>query len=97
MMKCLQQHFSILPIKQVFHQKAASEYIKKLPTVKNFRLLPVHGKGAWYVGANGEIVKKEILPKNFSLTKSLDFSWKLSNYKCFASHKYTRGPWRVAR
>ena len=83
--------FAILPITQGFHQKIASGYIKTLPMVENFKLLPVSGKDACYIDGHGAIVKKEKLPKNFSLTKSLDFSWETVGYKFFASHKYTRG------
>ncbi len=83
--------FAVAPMKQVFHQKIASDYIQSLPIVKKFQSLPAGGKNAWYVDAHGSIVIRKNLPKTAPPTKSLDFFWQTSDYRCFATHKYTRG------
>ena len=83
--------FAIAPMKQVFHQKIASDYIEKLPMVKSFKSLPASGKNAWYVDAHGAIIIKINMPRTVPPTKSLDFFWETSDYRCFATHKFTRG------
>lgn len=83
--RCL---FAKDPAKQNFYQKLASQYIRSLNIVKNFKVLPAGGKNAIYL-TKGKIFKGESLKKQPKDTKSIDFTWNCKDYIFYASHKYT--------
>lgn len=81
------------PSKQTFHQTLATEFMKKIPNVSNFQLLPAGGKDALYV-VNGMVVPGSLIASSTVNVKSIDFHWIYTNsigqkIECYASHKYT--------
>ena len=77
-------HFAKVPNRTSFHQKMAAKWLKQLPLVKHFAILPSHGANAWYVSNDGD------LRQDKKVGKSLDFRWTTGERHCFAMHKYTK-------
>ena len=80
-------HFAKSPRKQGIHEKAAAEYLRKIPIIKDFKKLSPQGNNSRHITEKGEIVFGK--PSQNTFTKSLDFSWKTGDYECFAAHKFT--------
>ena len=83
--------FSKDPAKQSIHQKIAASFIKNLPLVSSFEVLPQSGKNAYYI-FNGVITKGENI-RNTKKGKSIDFKWDYTfrnrKLQFYATHKYT--------
>ena len=81
------------PNRQSFHQRLAVNFIKSIPNITDFELLPVGGPNALYIisgqlqhGANITTSQKP---------KSIDFLWKYATrgsglVSFYAAHKYTK-------
>ena len=88
-------YFAKDPSKQSFHQQCAANFIKEIPKVENFQVLPANGKNAVFV-INGEIKLKEEAGQKQETkeTKSIDFFWNVitqsgKEITFYAAHKYT--------
>lgn len=82
--------FSKTPSKQGMHERIAAEYLEKVECIGDFEILPKGGKGALFINARGEIMRRVSKPDGSAQdSKSLDFRWKTGGYVCYASHKYT--------
>jgi len=77
------------PIRQNMYEKVVSQFISKIPDVKNFG----KPKPALYI-ANNELMTKEQLQRKKidSACKSIDFYWDYKGKKCYAYHKYAKEP-----
>lgn len=75
------------PGRQTIHQTLAAEYIKSIPGVEDFEILPASGPDALYV-VNGVVGHENEVDK--TIAKSIDFHWKYDGIEFFASHKYTK-------
>lgn len=80
-------HFAKEPRRTGLHEKHAAAWIKALPTVKDFEVLPKGGSSAIYVTSDGNIFKGKLGNRP---GKSLDFVWKTGTKTCYAMHKYTK-------
>lgn len=80
-------HFAKEPRRTGMHEKYAAEWVKSLPMVKQFRILPKGGADAIYVTSDGNIYHGHLANRP---GKSLDFTWKTGNLTCYAMHKYTK-------
>lgn len=80
-------HFAKEPRRTGLHEKYAAAWIKDLPMVKDFHVLPKGGSGAVYITSDGNI-HQGILHNRPG--KSLDFAWKTGEKTCYAMHKYTK-------
>ena len=78
--------FAVDPGRQSIHQKLAADWLRELPWVDGFDVLPVVGRNAWYVTGDGDLVKG----RNPHKLKSLDFRWRTGMRSVFAMHKYTK-------
>lgn len=78
-------HFAIEPRRQGFHERIAAEWIRSLPEVGDFRVLPKSGRNAVYITSDGEVRRGLRKPP----AKSLDFTWRAEGHRCYAAHKYT--------
>lgn len=81
------------PTKQSFHQNLAVEFMKNLPNVSDFQLLPNKGPGSIYV-ISGMIQTADQRSQSSDSSRSVDFVWTYTNpigekIQCYASHKYT--------
>lgn len=86
-------NFITEPSRQTLHQDLASKFIKIIPNIKNFKVLPSNGKDSLFV-INGIIVKEHQKKDTSINVKSIDFEWTYINkigeeIPCYASHKYT--------
>ncbi len=76
------------PGKQKIHENIAADFIRKIPTVEDFKQL---SHGALQLVRGGIFPKKEALRMGTTAqAKTLDFSWKTGKSNIFASHKYTK-------
>lgn len=86
-------HFSKDPRRQNSHEKIASEWIKNIPGICNFKKLDNKGPKAWYV-SNGLPMHHSALANN-DAPKSVDFYWELflpctnKHLVFYATHKHT--------
>lgn len=81
-------HFTKDPTKQGIHENIAADYLRPLPGVSDFEVLPKSGAGAMHISADGEFcVGKSTSARD---SKTLDFRWTTSGVQCWASHKYTK-------
>lgn len=78
-------HFAIEPRRQGFHEKIASKWIRSLPDISDFRVLPKSGRNAVYITSDGEVRQGLRKPPS----KSLDFTWQADGRQFYAAHKYT--------
>ncbi len=86
--KMFAAHFAKEPRRTGLHQKVAGEWIRGLPDVKEFEVLPSHGSKAMKVTSDGNLETEhegKTLPG-----KSLDFRWKTGTKTFYAMHKYTK-------
>lgn len=86
--------FAKNPTKQTKHQEVAGAWLRVLPLVRDFRILPQAGPDALYVKA-GRVLSGEQLV-NKATTKSIDFTWEMSLpggpvLRFYAAHKCTGG------
>lgn len=86
-------HFIKDPQKQSFHQKAALEYLAKVPMVSKAIQLPSSGSNALYV-INGQLIFGYQITTS-QLGKSIDFKWEYVDkdgvvVNCYATHKHTK-------
>ena len=92
-------HFAIEPRRQGFHEKIASKWIRSLPDISDFRVLPKSGRNAFYITSDGEVRQGLRKPPS----KSLDFTWQADGRQFYAAHKYTlegggnQSAWRASR
>lgn len=70
------------------HEKMATDWLKKLSSVRELKTLPKSGKNALYVTSDGEVRRGADFRARPS--KSLDFCWQTGATTCYAMHKYTR-------
>jgi hypothetical protein len=87
--------FVVEPKRQTLHQTVACNYIRALPGVSEFQLLPSGGDDAKYVHGGLVVAGKEMNQNTSSHTKSIDFQWVYTNFfgdriDCFATHKFTK-------
>ena len=80
-------HFAKEPRRQGLHEIMAADWIKSIPGVDGFRVLPKSGSKAFYVTSDGDIDKGI---RGSRPGKSLDFFWKTKGIDCYAMHKYTK-------
>lgn len=86
--KFLRAVFSKDPGKQQIHEKIASNFIKKLPSVKNFKQL---SHGALSILSGGVLPKKDVSRMGArGRAKTIDFRWNTKGKQIYASHKYTK-------
>lgn len=80
------------PGRQTIHQTIAADYIKKLPTIDQFEILPAGGNKALYC-CDGNVVGKDKIGDK--AIKSIDFKWtyifKNKELMFYATHKHTDG------
>ena len=81
-------HFTKTPSKQGMHEIIAADYLRALPGVGGFEVLPKGGAGAMHISADGEFCTGK--SKSARDSKTLDFRWTTSGVQCWASHKYTK-------
>lgn len=81
--------FAKEPGRQNFHENCAAEFIRSLPLVESFSVLPKGGSGALYIVRDIGVAKDRA-----GDSKSIDFKW---NYRYggrelafYATHKYTK-------
>lgn len=74
------------PTRTGVHEKEAASWLKNLPMVKEFKVLPKSGKNALYVTGDGEI---RYIPNKKAIDKSIDFHWKTGKFTVYATHKFT--------
>ncbi|TPE56968.1 hypothetical protein FJO69_02550 [[Mycoplasma] falconis] len=74
------------PNKQNIHEIIASEFIKPIDGVTNFKILPKSGKNAIYLTSDGNVLKYQ---PDFKSLKTIDMTWEYKNITFYASHKYT--------
>ena len=80
-------HFAKEPRRTGIHEKLAADWVKSLPIVEQFRVLPKGGSGAIYITSDGNIHHGELSNRP---GKSLDFVWKTGAKTCYAMHKFTK-------
>lgn len=81
-------HFAKEPRRTGLHEKVAAEWIKALPYVHEFRVLPKAGNDSLKVSSDGNIVTVE---KHANIPgKTLDFMWTTGGKIFYAMHKYTK-------
>ena len=80
--------FAKEPRRQGFHEAIAADWVKALPQVNDFKILPKFGKNAVRVSGDGNIESESGTKKLPG--KSLDFKWKTGNLTFYAMHKYTK-------
>ena len=80
-------HFAKEPRRTGIHEKLAAAWVKRLPMVKQFKVLPKGGTNAIYITSDGNIHHGELSNRP---GKSLDFIWKTGGKTCYAMHKYTK-------
>lgn len=80
--------FAMEPRRQGLHEKKAAEWLRELPTVREFATLPKSGKNALYVTSDGEVKLGRDLQNPPS--KSLDFRWRTGDLTCYGMHKFTK-------
>ena len=80
-------HFAKAPKNQGIHEKVAAEWLEKLESVSDFRVLPKGGSGALFVTSDGNV--EHWNKKGKPPTKSVDFTWQAGRTTFYASHKYT--------
>jgi len=80
-------HFAKEPRRTGLHEKCAAQWIKTLPTVTGFRILPKNGPDSIYITRDGNINHGALGNRP---GKSLDFTWLTGNTTCYAMHKYTK-------
>lgn len=80
-------HFAKEPRRTGLHERLAAEWIRGLPMVRDFVVLPKGGAGAIYLTGDGNIHQGQLdnLPH-----KSFDFKWCTGNKNCYAMHKYIK-------
>jgi predicted phosphodiesterase len=76
------EFFAKDPAKQNIFEKTAANYLKQIPSIKNFKNLP---NGAKVFVSDGSIVDKR---QNDSI-KSVDFYFETEGKKFYCTHKYT--------
>lgn len=80
-------HFAKEPRRTGIHEKLAAEWVKSLPLVKQFKVLPKGGPEAVYITSDGNIHRGELSNRP---GKSLDFKWVTGKITCYAMHKFTK-------
>ncbi len=80
-------HFAKEPRRTGLHERVAAQWIRALPLVHGFRVLPKDGAGAIYVTGDGNIHHGDLANRP---GKSLDFTWTTGATTCYAMHKYTK-------
>ncbi len=80
------------PNRQSFHQRLAADYIKNIPNIIDFKLLPSGGRNALYIISGQLQTGKNITTSR--KPKSIDFSWRFQTkqnglVEFYATHKYT--------
>ena len=80
-------HFAKEPRRTGLHESMAADWIKTLPSISDFRVLPKSGKDAFYITSDGDIDKGI---RGSRPGKSLDFIWHARGKTCYAMHKYTK-------
>lgn len=88
-------HFAKDPAKQSFHQKVASEHIKRnIPLIHSFKCLPALGDDAQYINGGFVVSGKQIHAFTSYHGKSIDFSWLYrigeKELVAYATHKHTK-------
>ena len=83
--KMFAAHFAQDPKRQGFHEKAAADWLKSIPGIDSFEVLPKGGVQALHITNDGEIRNQ---PGN--LGKSLDFHWRTRGVDVYVMHKYTK-------
>jgi hypothetical protein len=81
------------PNRQSFHQRLAAEFIKSIPNINNFKLLPPGGAKALYI-ISGQLQDGKNITTS-KKPKSIDFVWKYETQEnglveFYATHKYTK-------
>lgn len=80
--------FAKEPRRTGFHEAIAADWIRTLPGVRDFKVLPKSGKNAVKVSSDGNIESET--PNRKLPGKSLDFNWQTGSKTFYAMHKYTR-------
>ena len=81
-------HFAKEPRRTGLHEAIAAAWIKALPWVNNFKVLPKSGDNSFKVTSDGNIVNSL---RHLNIPgKSLDFMWTTGNKTFYAMHKYTK-------
>ncbi len=81
-------HFAKEPRRTGLHEDIAAEWIKALPGVHDFEVLPKSGNRSIKVSSDGNILQSSMFPNVPG--KSLDFKWITGDKTFYAMHKYTK-------
>lgn len=81
-------HFAKEPKRTGLHEYTAASWLRKLPWVNDFEILPKAGKDSMKVTSDGNIVSALKLANVPG--KSLDFKWQTGKTTFYAMHKYTK-------
>ena len=76
--------------RQNVHERAAANYVERMPKVAHFRKLPSSGPNACYINRDGQVVTGAQLAGAQRPSKSIDFQWQTGAVTCYAAPKYTR-------
>lgn len=69
------------PSRQNFTERAATKFLEKITVLEHFT---AHGSASKYFLYNGQIITQRQIG-----LKSVDFSWLVGDYECYATQKYT--------